>query len=162
MDMLQRYINKWVSTAHDLFGVDASSSAHWAYVWGIKGRWDERKKLDSGIEVNKETLNEESRGHYHDEIVFEVEKLSKYLPEGSTKLYVPHENFNRDIGSAKGQRFTTMVMFSWVLMRTGKITYEVLPRAQDEEDLKELFKQEWIANKPMSARQIESRIGASI
>ena len=36
----------------DLFGVDASSSAHWAYVWGIKGRWDERKKLDSGIEVN--------------------------------------------------------------------------------------------------------------
>ena len=44
LDMLQRYINKWVATAHDLFGVDESSSAHWAYVWGIKGRWDERKK----------------------------------------------------------------------------------------------------------------------
>ncbi|DAC29185.1 MAG TPA: benzoyl-CoA 2,3-epoxidase subunit BoxB, partial [Candidatus Poseidoniales archaeon] len=26
LDLLQRYINKWVSTAHDLFGVDASSS----------------------------------------------------------------------------------------------------------------------------------------
>ena len=25
LDMLQRYINKWVSTAHDLFGVDESS-----------------------------------------------------------------------------------------------------------------------------------------
>ena len=25
-DMLQRYMNKWVSTAHDLFGVDSSSS----------------------------------------------------------------------------------------------------------------------------------------
>ena len=73
LDMLQRYINKWVSTAHDLFGVDASSSAHWAYVWGIKGRWDERKKLDAGIEVNKEVLNEESRGHYHEEIVGETE-----------------------------------------------------------------------------------------
>ena len=35
LDMLQRYINKWVSTAHDLFGVDESSSAHWAYVWGL-------------------------------------------------------------------------------------------------------------------------------
>lgn len=163
LDMLQRYINKWVSTAHDLFGVDASSSAHWAYVWGIKGRWDERKKLDSGIEVNKETLNEESRGHYHDEIVFEVEKLSKYLPEGSTKLYVPHENFNRDIGSAKGQRFTTDgEVFVGSDEDWENYLYDVLPRSQDEEDLKELFKQEWIANKPMSARQIESRIGASI
>ena len=78
--MLQRYINKWASTAHDLFGVDASSSAHWAYVWGIKGRWDERKKLDAGNKVNKEILNEEARGHYHEEIVGEVAKLSKYLP----------------------------------------------------------------------------------
>ena len=52
-DMLQRYMNKWVSTAHDLFGVDSSSSAHWAYVWGVKGRWDERKKLDAGIECRQ-------------------------------------------------------------------------------------------------------------
>ena len=81
LDLLQRYINKWVSTAHDLFGVDASS-AHWAYVWGIKGRWDERKKLESGGQVDKETLNEEARGHYHEEIDREAEKLNKYLPEG--------------------------------------------------------------------------------
>ena len=53
LDMLQRYINKWVSTAHDLFGVDESSSAHWAYVWGIKGRWDERKKLEGDVEVSR-------------------------------------------------------------------------------------------------------------
>jgi hypothetical protein len=36
----------------------------------------------------------------------------------------------------------------------------VLPTAQDEEDLKEFFKQDWVANKPMSARQIASGIGA--
>jgi hypothetical protein len=36
-----------------------------------------------------------------------------------------------------------------------------MPRAQDETDLKELFNQEWIANKPMSTRQIDSGIGAS-
>ena len=159
-DLLQRYFNKWVSTAHDLFGVDASSSAHWAYVWGIKGRWDERKKLEAGLQVNKETLNEESRGHYHDEIVKEVEKLSSYLPEGSPSLYVPHENFNRDIGVAKGQKFTVEGNAFDGTEEEWKIYLEtVLPTGQDEIDLKELFKQEWVANKPMSTRQIESGIG---
>lgn len=162
LDMLQRYINKWVSTAHDLFGVDASSSAHWAYVWGIKGRWDERKKLDAGIEVNKEVLNEESRGHYHEEIVGEVKKLCGYLPEGATELYVPHENFNRDIGATKGQNFNVDgTPFEGTDEEYTTYLTTVLPTAQDEVDLKELFEQEWIANKPMSTRQIESGIGAT-
>ena len=162
LDMLQRYINKWVATAHDLFGVDASSSAHWAYVWGIKGRWDERKKLDAGIEVNKEVLNEESRGHYHEEIVAEVKKLCGYLPEGATDLYVPHENFNRDIGATKGQNFNVDgTPFSGTDEEYATYLTTVLPTAQDEIDLKELFEQEWIANKPMSTRQIESGIGAT-
>ena len=162
LDMLQRYINKWVSTAHDLFGVDASSSAHWAYVWGIKGRWDERKKLDAGIEVNKEILNEESRGHYHEEIVGEVKKLCGYLPEGAAELYVPHENFNRDIGATKGQNFNVDgTPFEGTDEEYTTYLTTVLPTAQDEVDLKELFEQEWIANKPMSTRQIESGIGAT-
>ena len=162
LDMLQRYINKWVSTAHDLFGVDASSSAHWAYVWGIKGRWDERKKLDAGIEVNKEVLNEESRGHYHEEIVGEVKKLCGYLPEGAAALYVPHENFNRDIGATKGQNFNVDgTPFEGTDEEYTTYLTTVLPTAQDEVDLKELFEQEWIANKPMSTRQIESGIGAT-
>ena len=162
LDMLQRYINKWVSTAHDLFGVDASSSAHWAYVWGIKGRWDERKKLDAGIEVNKEVLNEESRGHYHEEIVGEVKKLCGYLPEGAAELYVPHENFNRDIGATKGQNFNVDgTPFEGTDEEYTTYLTTVLPTAQDEVDLKELFEQEWIANKPMSTRQIESGIGAT-
>ncbi len=162
LDMLQRYINKWVSTAHDLFGVDASSSAHWAYVWGVKGRWDERKKQDAGIEVNKEVLNEEGRGHYHDEIVREVEKLCGYLPEGVEKLYVPHENFNRDIGATKGSNFNVDgTPFEGSDEDWQAYLHEVMPRKQDEIDLKELFNQEWIANKPMSTRQIDSGIGAS-
>ncbi len=162
LDMLQRYINKWVSTAHDLFGVDASSSAHWAYVWGIKGRWDERKKLDAGIEVNKEILNEESRGHYHQEIVGEVKKLCGYLPEGAAELYVPHENFNRDIGATKGQYYNVDgTPFEGSDEEYAEYLTTILPTAQDEIDLKELFEQEWIANKPMSTRQIESGIGAT-
>lgn len=162
LDLLQRYINKWVSTAHDLFGVDASSSAHWAYVWGIKGRWDERKKLESGVGVDKETLNEEARGHYHEEIDREVEKLNKYLPEGAQKLYVPHENFNRDIGVAKKQKFKTDgSKFEGSDEEWEKYIYNILPTEEDEELLKQLFKEEWIANKPMSTRQIESGIGAT-
>lgn len=162
LDMLQRYINKWVSTAHDLFGVDESSSAHWAYVWGIKGRWDERKKLENGLEVDKETLNEEARHHYHEEIVLEVEKLNGYLPEGAPSLYVPHENFNREIGTFKRQRFTVEgEAFNGSDDEWDAYVAAHLPTAQDEEDLKELFKQQWVAEKPMTARQIASGIGAS-
>jgi benzoyl-CoA 2,3-dioxygenase component B len=162
LDMLQRYINKWVSTAHDLFGVDESSSAHWAYVWGIKGRWDERKKLENDLEVDKETLNEEARHHYHEEIVLEVEKLNGYLPEGAPSLYVPHENFNREIGTFKRQRFTAEgEAFNGSDDEWDAYVAAHLPTAQDEEDLKELFKQQWVAEKPMTARQIASGIGAS-
>jgi benzoyl-CoA 2,3-dioxygenase component B len=159
-DMLQRYINKWVSTAHDLFGVDASSSAHWSYVWGIKGRWDERKKLDNGDPVIKETLNEEARGQYHDEIALEVEKLNGYLPEGATKLYVPHENFYREIGAFKRQQFTVEgTKFEGSDDEWATYLHEHLPTAKDEEDLKEFFKLDWVAEKPMSAKQIASGIG---
>ena len=62
------------------------------------------RKLDAGIDVDKEVLNEESRGHYHEEIVKEVEKLNGYLPEGcGVTLTVPHENFHRDIGDFGGK-----------------------------------------------------------
>ena len=163
LDMLQRYFNKWVSTAHDLFGVDASSSAHWSYVWGVKGRWDERKKLEAGIEVDKEVLNEEARGHYHTEIVGEVEKLNGYLPEGSPNLTVPHENFYREIGPFRKQRYTTQgEPFNGSDEEWDAYLHVTLPTAQDEEDLIELFKQEWVASKPLSARQIASGIGAKV
>jgi len=162
LDMLQRYINKWVSTAHDLFGVDASSSAHWAYVWGIKGRWDERAKLEAGVEVDKAVLNEEARAHYHDEIVAEVQKLSGYLPEGSTPLFVPHENFNRAIGITKRSRhLTSGEEFTGTDEEWNTYLASVLPTDKDEEDLKQLFELEWVAEKKMSERQISSGIGGA-
>ena len=160
-DMLQRYMNKWVSTAHDLFGVDSSSSAHWAYVWGVKGRWDERKKLDAGVEVNKEVLNQEARAHYHDEIVKEVDKLNGYQEEGDTPFYVAHENFNRDIGDFGGQRFTVEgTKFEGNDAEWDEYIRNILPTAEDEEALLGYFEMDWIANKPLSARQLESGIGA--
>jgi benzoyl-CoA 2,3-dioxygenase component B len=160
-DMLQRYMNKWVSTAHDLFGVDSSSSAHWAYVWGVKGRWDERKKLDAGVEVNKEVLNQEARAHYHDEIVKEVDKLNGYQEEGDTPFYVAHENFNREIGDCGGQRYTVEgTKFEGNDAEWDEYIRNILPTAEDEEALLGYFEMDWIENKPLSARQLESGIGA--
>lgn len=163
LDMLQRYMNKWVATAHDLFGTDSSTSAHWAYVWGVKGRWDERKKLDADIEVNKDVLNEESRGHYHEEIAKEVEKLNGYLPEDcDVKLFVPHENFYRDIGAFGGKKCNTDgSLFEGTDEEYDAYLKIVLPTAEDEEALKEIFKQQWVEDKPLTPRQAASGIGAS-
>jgi len=163
LDMLQRYMNKWVATAHDLFGTDSSTSAHWAYVWGVKGRWDERKKLEGGVDVDKEVLNEESRGHYHEEIVREVEKLNGYLPEGcGVTLYVPHENFHRDIGAFGGKNcYTNGELFEGTDEEYAEYLRTVMPTPEDEEALKELFKQQWIQDKPLTPRQLASGIGAT-
>ena len=163
LDILQRYMNKWVATAHDLFGTDSSTSAHWAYVWGVKGRWDERKKLEGGIDVDKEVLNEESRGHYHDEIVREVEKLNGYLPEDcGVTLFVPHENFHRDIGAFGGKNcYTNGELFEGTDEEYAEYLTTVLPTPEDEEALKEIFKQQWIEDKPLTPRQLASGIGAT-
>ena len=163
LDMLQRYMNKWVATAHDLFGTDSSTSAHWAYVWGVKGRWDERKKLDGGIDVDKEVLNEESRGHYHEEIVKEVQKLNGYLPEDcGVTLFVPHENFHRDIGVFGGKNcYTNGELFEGSDEEYAEYLKTVLPTPEDEEALKEIFKQQWIEDKPLTPRQLASGIGAT-
>ena len=160
-DLLQRYMNKWVSTAHDLFGTDNSSSAEWAYVWGIKGRWDERKKLRKGVEVNKENLNEESRGHYHDEIVREVEeKFNKLISEDETPFYVADEKFNRNIGTYAGKQYT-VEGDEWGENDGSYAEYceKFLPTDKDEETLKELFKQEWIEHRAVTQRMIDSGIG---
>ncbi len=131
------------------------------YVWGVKGRWDERKKLEGGIEVSKEKLNEEARHHYHEEIVREVRKLCNYLPDDAPRLYVPHENFNREIGTYKRQRYTVEgTLFEGSDDEWNQYIETHLPTKQDEEDLKEYFKQQWVAEKPMTAKQIASGIGA--
>src|ERR687887_548531 len=60
-ELIQRFFYKWIPTAFDLFGQDNSSSAHWAYVWGLKGRYDER---DNAADADKSRLNEYSRDLY--------------------------------------------------------------------------------------------------
>jgi hypothetical protein len=84
------------------------------------------------------------------------------LPEGVVPLYVPHENFNREIGAFKRQRYTVEgTPFEGSDDEWNAYVANHLPTAQDEEDLKTLFEQQWVAEKPMTARQIASGIGAS-
>ncbi len=160
LDLLQRYINKWSATAYDLFGTDNSTSAEWAYVWGIKGRWDERKKTEEGIEATRGHLNEESRQHYHDEIAGEVEKMNGLIPEGATPLVVPNMKFGRGIGDYAGLRYTvTGEKFSGTDSEWDEYLATVMPKEQDEEDLKVYFEQEWIEHREPTRTMRESGIG---
>jgi benzoyl-CoA 2,3-dioxygenase component B len=95
-EVIQRFFYKWIPTAFDLFGTDSSSSAHWAYVWGLKGRYDERE--NPTVDPDKAHLNEMSRGLYRQEIVKLVDRLNMFIPERERQLKVPDLKFNRKIG----------------------------------------------------------------
>ncbi len=105
-EVIQRFFYKWIPTAFDLFGTDNSSSAHWAYVWGLKGRYDERENPTNGAEPDKSKLNELARNLYRQEIVKLVERLNMFIPERERQLKVPDLKFNRRIGMYAHQKFT--------------------------------------------------------
>jgi benzoyl-CoA 2,3-dioxygenase component B len=102
-EVMQRFFYKWIPTAFDLFGTDNSSSAHWAYVWGLKGRYDER---ENPTEPDKAKLNEYSRDLYRQEITKLIERLNMFIPERERWLRVPDTRFNRRIGVYAHQHFT--------------------------------------------------------
>ena len=101
--ILQKYVNKWVPAAYDLFGVDHSSSAHWFYVWGLKGRYDEHT---NGHPADKDQLNEHSRTLYRQEVVSLVDQLNRLIPDGQQKLVVPDLRFYRRVGPAANQPYS--------------------------------------------------------
>ncbi|HEV8117056.1 MAG TPA: hypothetical protein VGQ32_00945, partial [Thermoanaerobaculia bacterium] len=102
--VLQKYINKWLSTAYDLFGKDSSSSAEWFYVWGLKGRYDEAKQPG---DPDKAHLNELSRDMYRAEVVKLLESISKHFPAGTPPLTAPDMKFHRAIGEFAGKTYST-------------------------------------------------------
>ena len=142
--IVQKYINKWIRAAYDLFGVDHSSSAHWMYVWGLKGRFDEHSNPG---EADKEHLNEHSRNLYKQECEQLVAQLNKLIPDDQPKLYVPDLKFDRRIGDFAHQPYSI----------TGerlnpedykKHCQEVLPNESDMAQLATIFKEGgWVAEK---------------
>ena len=140
--LLQKYVNKWVSTAYDLFGKDSSSSAEWFYVWGLKGRYDEARH---SAEPDKEHLNEFSRELYRQEVVKLLEQISKQYPAGTPPLFAPDFKFHRAIGEFAGQRFS---ITGDTLSPEAYATHlsEVLPSEEEKKFVSDLMREPgWMA-----------------
>lgn len=144
--LIQKYLNKWISCSYDLFGTDHSSSAHWAYVWGIKGRYDEPQNQH---EAKLDELNDYNRHLYRDEVAGLVERLNSFLKPGQKELYAPDLKFNRAIGQFGSQKFHANRGEMLSDKEYEQHVQEVLPTAEDKKLLLEIIENEkkWIAEK---------------
>jgi benzoyl-CoA 2,3-dioxygenase component B len=148
VELQQKYYNKWISGSLDLFGTDHSSSAQWAYAWGIKGRVDEDQVVDE--QADREHLNERARAQFYDECEKTVERVNA-VNASPTKIYMPDVRFNRQIGEYAGKHFA---IDGRELTNTEWEAYAptVLPTQEDDARLKEYFKDpSWIAPKGKGA-----------
>ena len=142
-ELLQKYLNKWISTGLDLFGTDDSTSAQWAYVYGVKGRYDER---ESDIEADREHLNEASRELYFQELREEMRRISAARKEGEPELFIPSDKFNRGIGNYAGKNYTIRgEKYEGTDEEYEAYLISVLPTEEDEYKLmNDYMKQDWI------------------
>ena len=144
VELQQKYYNKWVSGSLDLFGTDHSSSAQWAYAWGIKGRVDEDEVVDE--HADREHLNERARDQFYDECSKTVERVNA-VSASETKITMPDIKFNRHIGEFAGKHFSVdgreLTQAEWQAYAPS-----VLPTPEDDVLLNEYFKDPaWIAPK---------------
>ena len=147
LPIMQKYFNKWLSTAYDLFGTDHSSSANWSYVWGLKGRFDEH---EAKMPADKSKLNDLARDHYLAECAKLIDQLNQLVPEGQPKLYAPHLKFNRSIGEHVDKTYSVMgELLSPEAYK--KHLPEVLPTPDDERILSEIISgKDWVSQIQMN------------
>ena len=142
--LVQKFFNKWVPTAYDLFGTDTSGSAHWGYVWGLKGRYDEDQNPNA---ADREHLNETARSLYIAEISALTDRLNRCMPDDQPKLWLPDITFHRRIGAYAGEPYSVTGA------RLSPEAYEahlaeVLPQPADVALLAELTRtSDWLAPK---------------
>lgn len=143
-EVIQRYYNKWVPTAYDLFGKDGSTTSHMAYVWGLKGRYNETE-TDENPDLDR--LNQHARGLYQKEISELNDKHNLLVKPGQAKLVIPDVKFHRKIGEYEGQ-FCTIEGKPISERDFPNYLAEHLPTKEDQALLKEVFAQgDWIAPK---------------
>ncbi|HYL14195.1 MAG TPA: Phenylacetic acid catabolic protein [Terriglobales bacterium] len=145
--LIQKYLNKWISSSYDLFGTDHSSSAHWAYVWGVKGRYDEPQNQ---TDPDLDDLNDYNRTLYHKEVAGLIERFNSVLKSGEPKLYAPHIKFNRAIGKYAGGKFHAQTGEPLGDKVYEQHLKEYMPGPEDKKLLLEIIANEkkWIAPKP--------------
>jgi hypothetical protein len=91
-----------VPACYDLFGTDGSSSAHWSYTWGLKGRYNEGATPEP---ADLDHLNELARSLYVRELEALIDDLNRAIPEDQPKLRLPDLKFRRHIGDAAQQPY---------------------------------------------------------
>ncbi len=123
---VQRYLNFHFSVTIDLFGADESSNAATFYSTGLKGRYEEGKRMDDhqlrgqsykvlqvvgGQLQEKEVpmlnaLNEVLRDDYIKDSVAGVGRWNKVIEKAGIpfKLTTPHKAFHRNIGALSGAK----------------------------------------------------------
>ncbi|MGB1012186.1 MAG: benzoyl-CoA 2,3-epoxidase subunit BoxB [Thiolinea sp.] len=121
LQTIQKYINFHFSVTVDLFGADESSNAATFYSTGLKGRYEEGKRMDDHVLKNdsykvlevrdgklmeKEVpmlnaLNEVLRDDYIKDTVAGVKRWNKVIKKAGIdfELTVPHKAFHRNIGA---------------------------------------------------------------
>jgi benzoyl-CoA 2,3-dioxygenase component B len=144
LELMQKFFNKWVPTAFDLFGTDGSSSAHWAYEWGLKGRFDER---ENAVAADRSHLNEASRSLYREECCRLVDRMNALIPDHEQWLKIPVLKFNRRIGVFAHQCYTVDGE-DVAPEKYAEYLASVMPQPADYVRLREIMRDnDWIAPK---------------
>lgn len=149
VEIIQKYLYKWLSTGQDLLGKDRSSSANRFYRWGFKGRFDEETATQAPKDLDY--MNEEARAHYYKECCDIIDILNQQIPAGQPKLRAPDPKFNRQIGAYSGKTYSVEGQ-----MLTPSEYQEhlksVLPQPADLEKLTALTKEShWVVTPQDSA-----------
>jgi benzoyl-CoA 2,3-dioxygenase component B len=146
-DTMQRYFNKWVPIALDLFGNDNSTSAAWAYERSLKGRPYEMDDQKAERPADREHLNEWARDCYIADITTQIERLNRHIAPGVEPLRMPDPRFGRHVGTYKDQTWS----IAGELLRPEEFeshVREVTPTGGDRaliEDLQRDSKTQWVA-----------------
>ncbi|HUN90358.1 MAG TPA: Phenylacetic acid catabolic protein [Terriglobales bacterium] len=153
--LIQKYLNKWISTSYDLFGTDHSSSAHWAYVWGIKGRYDEPQ---NDREADLDDLNDYNRNLYRNEVAGLIERFNKVVKPGHEPLFAPDIKFNRAIGKYANQKFHVKSGEPLGDREYEQHFAQVMPNAEDKKLLLDIINNDksWIVPKAGAKDPLET------
>jgi benzoyl-CoA 2,3-dioxygenase component B len=146
--LIQKYVNKWVPACYDLFGTDGSSSAHWAYTWGLKGRYNEGSTPEP---ADLEHLNEMARRLYVRELEGLIADLNRSVPAEQPKLRLPDLKFRRRIGDYARQLYAVDGTLLPPEAYERHIE-EALPTPDDLKLMDALMKEsDWIESRPLNA-----------
>jgi benzoyl-CoA 2,3-dioxygenase component B len=142
VQIVQKVLNRWLPVCFDLFGHERSKGAGSAYLWGLKGRFNEGQ-----AEPIKDpaTVNEASRQLYYKEVTGLIELLNKNIGLEQPRLVVPDLKFHRGIGEYKEKTFSVR---GELLDKEAYVQHlqDVLPTEKDRAELRRITQEaDWIA-----------------